>query len=116
MDWKTHMELYAPMYEASISEGDVGSFMCSYNKLQILGMKEEELNWSCENTYTLTTQLRDMWGFQGWIMSDWGGTHSTVQAANAGLDQEMGFNDGQFFGWPLQNAVNSGQVSVDTVN
>eukprot|EP00494_Astrolonche_serrata_P006126 UN06143 len=64
----------------------------------------------------LTKVMKQMWKYDGFIMSDWGATHSTTLAANAGLDQEMGLNDGQYFGNPLKNAVNSNQVSQATVD
>merc|ERR550532_3366103 len=100
MDWKTHTEMYTPMFEASVTEGDVASFMCSYNKVEMSGTPGfDEMNWACENSLLLQRQLRDMWGFEGWVMSDWGATHSTVQAANFGLDQEMTCGqNGEFFG------------------
>ena len=53
--------------------------MCSYNKINHL--------WSCENPETLTRHLRDLLGFKGYVMSDWGATHSVSVAA--GLDQEQ---------------------------
>lgn len=51
---------------------------------------------------------------QGFVMSDWGATHSTVKAANGGLDMQM--PDASFFGTPLLQAVQSGQVSMDRLN
>jgi beta-glucosidase len=58
--------------------------------------------------------LDTQFGFPGFVTSDWGGTHSTVAAANAGLDMQM--PDASFFGTPLQTAVNNGQVSTATLN
>ena len=59
--------------------------MCSYNKIQA-GEGAEQL-WSCENPDTLQRDLKERLGFDGWVMSDWGATHS--MSINAGLDQEM---------------------------
>ena len=55
--------------------------MCSYNLINGA--------WSCENPDTLANDLESKLGFDGWVMSDWGATHSTVASALAGLDQEM---------------------------
>ncbi len=55
--------------------------MCSYN---LIGG-----TYACENSHLLTDILKNEWGFQGFVMSDWDGTHSTVKAATAGLDQEQ---------------------------
>jgi len=74
--------------------------MCSYNKVNTV--------YACENNYTLNTVLKGMWGYPGWVMSDWGATHSTVLAANSGLDQQM--PDAYFFGAPLKQAISIGQV------
>ena len=52
--------------------------------------------WSCENRDTLKTILKERFGFQGWVMSDWDATHSTEKAALNGLDQEM--PEGLYFG------------------
>ena len=60
-------------------EAGVGSVMCSYNRVRRV--------WSCENPQTLQRDLKERLGFEGWVMSDWGATHST--SINAGLDQEM---------------------------
>ncbi len=55
--------------------------MCAYNKLNG--------QYACENPYLLDDVLKKTWDYQGWIMSDWGATHSTVPSALAGFDQEM---------------------------
>jgi beta-glucosidase len=92
-------------FEIGIEQGDPGSVMCSYN--QVDGRH------SCENPWLLTDVLRRDWGFAGYVMSDWGATHSTAAAANAGLDQDSGFPfDAQpYFGAPLRAAVANGEVS-----
>ena len=57
--------------------------MCSYNLING--------RWGCENDYLLNKVLKHDWGFKGFVMSDWGAVHSTVDAANDGLDQFTGF-------------------------
>lgn len=69
------MEIYAQPFKGA-SEADVGSYMCSYNKINGA--------WSCENNSTLNTMLKEYIGAEGFVMSDWGATHST--SINQGLD------------------------------
>ena len=84
--------------------GHPGSVMCSYN---IVNGKH-----SCENAWLLGDVLKTDWGFKGYVMSDWGATHSTIDSANAGLDQDSGFpfDEKPYFGAPLKDAVAAGQV------
>src|SRR5690606_21527691 len=70
-------------FQIAIEQGDPGSVMCAYNRVDGL--------YACENPFLLTQVLREEWGFPGYVMSDWGAAHSTAAAANAGLDQESGF-------------------------
>ena len=78
VDERTRFEMYYPPFEGAIEAG-VGSFMCSYNKINS--------EYSCENNSTLNTDLRERLGFKGYVMSDWGATHSVSMAQ--GLDQEQ---------------------------
>jgi beta-glucosidase len=84
--------------------------MCAYNKVNGV--------YSCENDYLLNQVLKKEWGFQGWVLSDWGGTHSTTKAALNGLDQEMPGDSagGGFFGAPLEKAVDSREVPEARLN
>ncbi len=86
-------------------EGNPGSVMCSYNRVNGA--------YACENDYLLNEVLKKDWGFKGWVMSDWGATHSTTQAANNGLDQQSGipFDHSEYFGGALKEAVQNGWVS-----
>ena len=59
--------------------------MCSYNRVNG--------DFACENKYLLTDVLRKDWNFKGFVVSDWGGTHSTVKASAAGLDNEEPWDD-----------------------
>ena len=70
-------------FEFAIERGHPGSVMCSYNLING--------RWGCENDYLLNKVLKHDWGFKGFVMSDWGAVHSTVDAANDGLDQFTGF-------------------------
>ena len=77
-----------------------GAVMCSYNKVGG--------DYACENRYLLHDVLKGEWQFPGFVLSDWGGTHSSAKASAAGLDQEQPMAD--YFGAKLQKAVDDGQV------
>jgi len=79
VDARTAWELYYPPFAAAV-EADVGAFMCSYNKVNGTS--------ACENSGILKRDLKGAMGFRGFVMSDWGATHST-KAVTTGLDQDM---------------------------
>ena len=91
--------------QLALEQSDAGSVMCSYNR--VFG------TYACENDYLLNEVLKKDWGFKGYVMSDWGATHSTVQAANNGLDRQSGqeFDKSPYFGGALEEAVKNGYVS-----
>ena len=97
-------------FEIAIEKGQPGSVMCAYNKIGG--------DWACENRHLLTDVLKRDWGYRGWVMSDWGAVHSTVKAANAGLDQESGqeLDKAIYFGAPLKDAVERGEVPMARLN
>jgi beta-glucosidase len=88
-------------FEIGVGIADPGAVMCSYNSLNG--------DFACENKYLLTDVLKKEWGFKGFVVSDWGGTHSTVKASAAGLDNEEPLDE--FFGAKLKAAVEAGKVS-----
>ncbi|HLY20657.1 MAG TPA: glycoside hydrolase family 3 C-terminal domain-containing protein [Bryobacteraceae bacterium] len=87
-------------FEIGVKESGAGAVMCSYNLLNG--------DYACENSYLLTEVLKKDFGFEGFVVSDWGGTHSTAKAALAGLDMEMPTNT--YFAGALKKAVESGEV------
>jgi beta-glucosidase len=87
-------------FEIAIEIAQPSAVMCSYNRING--------DYACENDYTLNKVLKGDWGFKGWVLSDWEGTHSTVKAALNGLDQEQPGSD--FFGSALKKAIADGQV------
>ena len=93
-------EIYLPAFKASIDEGHVASVMCAYPRVNGA--------YDCENEPLLKGVLRDEWHFNGFVISDFGATHSTVPSALAGLDVE--FPTGQYFGDALRQAVQDKQV------
>ncbi|GAA0315419.1 beta-glucosidase [Sphingomonas oligophenolica] len=92
-------------FQFAIERSNPGSVMCSYNRVNG--------DFACENDFLLNQVLRKDWKWPGYVMSDWGATHSAAKAANAGLDQESGFpfDDQPWFGAPLKDAIASGAVS-----
>jgi beta-glucosidase len=106
IDERTLHEIYLPAFQNAVRQANVGAVMCSYNKVNNI--------YACEQPYLLKNVLKTQWNFPGFVMSDWGATHSTVQAANAGLDMQM--PDDSYYGNALQTAVQNGQVSISTIN
>ncbi|MDR3726639.1 MAG: glycoside hydrolase family 3 C-terminal domain-containing protein [Terracidiphilus sp.] len=106
LDKRSMRESDLLVFQIALRDSGAGAVMCSYNKING--------TYACENEYTLTEVLKKDFGFKGFVVSDWGGTHSTVKAALAGLDIEMP-GDG-FFGAPLKKAVESGEVPVARLN
>jgi beta-glucosidase len=92
-------------FQIAMERGDPGSVMCSYNHVNGV--------FACENPWLLDDVLRGEWGFKGYVMSDWGATHSTVAAVTAGLDQESGypFDKTPYFGAELKAALAQGRVN-----
>lgn len=89
-------------FEIGIKDSNVQSVMCSYNLIQ-WGTAGNSA-YSCENSHLLTDILKGDWAFPGFVMSDWWATHSSYQAAIAGLDQEQ--PDPAYFGSLKQNIQN----------
>jgi beta-glucosidase len=93
-------------FHIAISIANPGAVMCSYNRING--------DFGCENPYTLNDVLKKDWGFKGFVISDWGGTHSTEKASAAGLDQEQPMAD--FFGSKLKEAVEAGRVPMSEID
>lgn len=104
VDQRTLHEIYLPAFYDATIKGGAGSVMCSYSSPNGV--------YACQNQ-PLLSLLENTWGFPGFVGSDYGAVHSTVASANAGLDQEQ---DSTYFGPALQTAVETGQVSMATIN
>jgi len=100
-------EIYLPAFRAAVEDSQPWTVMCSYNKING--------TYASENKYLLTDILKTEWRFEGFVVSDWGAVHSTVPAANAGLDLEMP-GPARFFGDELVSAVNNGEVSEEVID
>ncbi|WP_205427873.1 glycoside hydrolase family 3 C-terminal domain-containing protein [Halorussus sp. MSC15.2] len=103
---RARRELYYQPFKAAVTEGGAGAVMPAYNKING--------TYSSEHRELLRDVLKDEWGFDGFVVSDWGGTHSTVEAAQNGLDIEM--PSANYFGDTLKKAVENGDVEESTVD
>lgn len=81
IDERTLREIYLPAFETSVKESRPWTVMCSYNRING--------TFASENPRLLTEILRDEWGFDGFVMSDWGAVNEKLKAVDAGLELEM---------------------------
>jgi beta-glucosidase len=87
-------------FEIGVLKGKPAAVMCSYNRVNG--------DFACENDWLLNEVLKKDWKFPGFVLSDWGGTHSTEKASKAGLDNEQpGWS---FFGAKYKAAVEAGTI------
>ncbi|ARN56192.1 Thermostable beta-glucosidase B [Sedimentisphaera salicampi] len=107
VDLRTLHEIYFPGFKASVQEGNVLTVMSAYNKLNG--------TYCSENGFIQTDILKERWGFDGLVMSDWGAVHS-VNAAEGGLDLEMPGNDNNYLGEPLLEGCRNGEIPESRVD
>lgn len=104
-------EIYFPAFEAAVKEGNAYSIMGAYNKIWD--------QYCCHNPKLLKEILREEWGFDGVVISDWSGVHDTKEAAEGGMDIEMSVTynfDEYFFANPMIHAVKSGIVKEEVID
>jgi beta-glucosidase len=107
VDERTLFEIYFPAFYKAIQKAHVGAVMNSYNLIN--GVHATENQWLNINV------LRDTWGFDGLLMSDWTSVYSIVNTANHGLDLEM--PKGRFLNYDnLMPAIKKGLVTESTIN
>ena len=99
-------EIYLPPFEATVVEGNAFGVMSAYNKINGY--------WCAENYQLLNQILRQDWGFKGMVISDWGGTHSTVGSVTAGLNVEMPSQT--YLGQALLDSVKAGAVAESVID
>lgn len=111
IDDRTLYEIYLPAFKAAVQEGGAYSIMGAYNKINGVHC--------CENKKLLDEILRKEWGFDGAVISDWGGVHKTKEAAECSMDLEMSvfpdFDDYKLAN-PLKELVKKGEVSEDRID
>jgi len=107
VDERTLRELYFKPFEAAIKEGGALCVMCAYNRINA--------TYCSQNEFLLNEVLKKDWGFKGFVVSDYGATHSTLPALMAGLDVEMpgGYN---FNRAKIEPLVQSGQLPMAVLN
>jgi len=107
IDERTFREIYLASFEGAVKKGKPWTVMCSYNKING--------TYSSENKYLLTEILRDEWGFEGIVVSDWGAVNERVEGLEAGLDLEMpssfGIGDQK-----IVQAVREGKLSEEVLD
>ena len=86
VDERTLREIYLTAFEIAVKKAKPWTIMCSYNKLNG--------EYASQNHWLLTKVLRDEWGFDGYVMSDWGAVSDRVKGVHAGLDLEMPSSSG----------------------
>ena len=111
IDERTLREIYLPAFKAAVTEANAFSMMGAYNKFRG--------DYLCENSYMLNDVLRDEWGFEGIVISDWAAVHTSVNSLKSGLDIEMGtvkpFNE-FFLADPLIDSVIAGKIEEAEIN
>ena len=107
VDERTLHEIYLAAFEGAVKKAKPWTVMCSYNKINGI--------YAAQNHQYLTETLRNQWGFDGYVMSDWGAVNNRVEDLKAGLDLEMpsslGANDKLIVG-----AVLSGELDESVVD
>ncbi len=108
VDERTLREIYLPHYRKAVQQAGVVSLMTAYNKVNG--------QYCSENAHLLQDILKNEWGFDGFVMSDWiAGVHSTVAAANNGLDIEMPIAN-YFKQSKLKAAIDSDSIALSTID
>lgn len=111
VDERTLNELYFKGFYAAIKEGNSYCLMGAYNKLNG--------EYCCTSKKLLNQVVREKWDYDGTIISDWGGVHDTVEAAESGLDIEMDVHtnfDEHYMARPLKEKIENGEISKELVD
>lgn len=107
VDERTLREIYLASFEKAVKEAKPWTVMCSYNKVNG--------TYASENEFLLTKVLREEWGFEGFVVSDWGAVNDRVLGLSAGLDLQMPY-DGGHGDKKIIEAVKSGKLPEEVLN
>lgn len=107
IDERTLREIYLAAFERAVKEAQPWTVMCSYNKVNG--------TYASENEFLLTKVLKEEWGFEGFVVSDWGAVNDRVLGLKAGLDLQMPY-DGGLGDKKIIEAVKSGKLSEEELN
>ena len=105
-DIRTLMEIYLKAFEIAIEKSSPASVMCAYNKIHSI--------WCSENRFLLTEVLRDMWGYEGLVVSDWGAVQNPPRAFRAGLDLQMPANSNIVD--DIQTGIENGEITMSEID
>ncbi len=108
IDERTLREIYLPAFEGAVKDAKVATIMAAYNKVNG--------HYSSENDWLQNQVLKKEWGFEGYVMSDWGAVHSTIPSAMSGMDLEMPGGPNNRFAKPLGDAVREGRIPETVVD
>ena len=106
VDERTLREIYLKPFESAVIEGGAMSVMPAYNKVNG--------DYCSENEHLLNEILRGEWGFKGFTVSDWGGTHSTMGAMLHGLNVQM--TGSNYLGQPVIDSIAAGALTEEMVD
>ena len=107
MDERTLREIYLPAFKACVQKGNVGAVMTAYNPINGIHASQHD--------YLINKVLKEEWGFDGFVMSDWTSTYDGIAAANAGLDLEM--PDAKYMNRDtLLPAIESGKLKEEVID
>ena len=107
VDKRTMHEIYLAGFEIAIQKSNPWTIMCAYNSVNG--------DFCAENSYLLNDVLREQWGYEGFVMSDWGAVHDRVEAVKAGLELEMPGPSPERT-QAVIDAVNHGELDIDVVD
>jgi len=107
VDERTLREIYLAQFEAIVKEANPWTVMCSYNRINGV--------YASENYYLLTRILKEEWGYEGVVVSDWGANHTIVESVEGGLDLEMP-GPARYYGNLLVEAVRTWQIDEAVID